>query len=459
MRRILAALCVIVSLILGASPLAAQTLDDFDASERQVYAETAAVDTSIQEQFDPVAATDAYLARFPAEKRLLSDRYTETGYWLLLWSFLYGLAVAGFLLFSRLSTKMRNKAEQLTRFKFLQPGVYWVQYSLITTAIGFPLAIYTGYFREHQYGLSNLTLLDWLRETAIEFGTGLIMSSVAVMVLYTVLRRAPRQWWIWGAMTSISLIMFALMIHPVVVAPLTNTYTPLGDEHVRAPILQMAHAHGVSADEVWVINESEQTSAVGAGVVGMFGTQRITLNDNLLNRASLPTIKMVMAHELGHYVLYQMYYLILAIGLIFVLAFAFLRFSFHRVLARWGGRWGGIRGVDDVAGLPVLAALLSIFFFAATPVINTIFRTSEAASDQFGLSVSREPDGLAEGILLVAEYRKLEPGPLEEFIFYDHPSGRNRIMAAMRWKAAYIDEINKREQEAAENENPGNQSP
>ena len=38
----------------------------------------------------------------------------------------------------------------------------------------------------------------------------------------------------------------------------------------------------------------------------------------------------------------------------------------------------------------------------------------------------------------VADYRKLEPGPLEEIIFYDHPSGRHRIEMAMRWKAEQI---------------------
>ena len=31
--------------------------------------------------------------------------------------------------------------------------------------------------------------------------------------------------------------------------------------------------------------------------------------------------------------------------------------------------------------------------------------------------------------------RKARPGPLEEWIFFDHPSGRTRIYNAMRWKA------------------------
>jgi STE24 endopeptidase len=94
-----------------------------------------------------------------------------------------------------------------------------------------------------------------------------------------------------------------------------------------------------------------------------------------------------------------------------------------------------VRGIDDVAGLPLLAALFSIFFFVMTPLNNTAIRVNEAEADLFGLNAAREPDGFAETALLLGEYRKLRPGPVEEWIFFDHPSGYERILMAMRWKA------------------------
>ncbi|HEX6863537.1 MAG TPA: hypothetical protein VF414_12010, partial [Thermoanaerobaculia bacterium] len=42
---------------------------------------------------DPVAATEAYLARLSPAQREKSDSYFEGGYWLILWDFLYGLTV------------------------------------------------------------------------------------------------------------------------------------------------------------------------------------------------------------------------------------------------------------------------------------------------------------------------------------------------------------------------------
>ncbi len=160
------------------------------------------------------------------------------------------------------------------------------------------------------------------------------------------------------------------------------------------------------------------------------------MNDNLLKRCSLPEIVAVMGHEMGHYVLNHAYKGIVFFGILIVLAFAFLRFSFDAFVRRYGARWG-VRGVSDVAGMPVFAILIACYLFVLTPVTNSIIRTQEAEADMYGLNASREPDGFAEVSLKLGEYRKLDPGKLEEFLFFDHPSGRNRIFAAMRWKAEH----------------------
>ena len=80
--------------------------------------------------------------------------------------------------------------------------------------------------------------------------------------------------------------------------------------------------------------------------------------------------------------------------------------------------------------------MFSLFFFVATPVSNTLTRTAEIEADRFGLNLAREPHGEAEVDLKLTEYRKPDPGPIEEFIFYDHPSTRFRIHDAMRWREA-----------------------
>jgi STE24 endopeptidase len=388
-------------------------------------------------RFDPLAATDAYMARLSPEKRARSDAYFEGGYWLTLWSFLYGLGVAWLLLGSRLSARMRDLAGRITRFQWLQPFFYALQYILATTVLSFPLAVYTDFLREHQYGMATQTFPAWMGDELKGLGLALLFGSVVLTILYAVLRAAPRTWWLWGAVVSILLGTIGIALGPVFIEPVFNKYTELRDPALRGPILSLARANGIPAEHVYVVDASKQTNRVSANVAGAFGTTRIALNDNLLRRVSPGGIKAVMGHEMGHYVLNHVGKSLFYFGVMLVAGFAFLRWGFDRAVARRGERWG-IRGVADPAGLPLLAALLSLFLFVLTPLNNTFIRTSEAEADIFGLNAAREPDGMAEVALTLSEYRKLAPGPVEEWIFFDHPSGRNRILMAMRWKAEHL---------------------
>jgi STE24 endopeptidase len=246
----------------------------------------------------------------------------------------------------------------------------------------------------------------------------------------------PRTWWIWGAVVTIAFSAFGALIFPVAILPLFNSPKRLTDQRVVQPILSLARANGIQTSDVWQIDASKQSKRMSANVSGLLGTERITLNDNLLNRASLPEIESVMGHEMGHDVLNHGYKALVIFGVIYVLGFGLVSVLFERLRVRYEARWK-IRGIGDVAGLPLVALLLTTYFFLMTPVLNSITRTMEYEADIFGLNAARQPDGFAQTALKLSEYRKLEPGPLEEMVFFDHPSGRTRIFSAMRWKAEH----------------------
>ncbi|HEY0874945.1 MAG TPA: M48 family metallopeptidase [Vicinamibacterales bacterium] len=381
----------------------------------------------------PEAATEAYLASVPADARARSDAYFEGGYWLILWRFLWSAAGLLVLLGSGLSARLRDLAERATRSVFLQPAIYWVGFSLFTFVFALPLSVYADFFREHQYGLSTQTFGAWIGDSLKLVALDLTIGSIAVCVFYAALRRTGRAWWLWGAGILLAFLVSAAAVAPVFIAPLFNTYTPVQAEAVREPVLAMARANGIAADTVWQMDASRQTTRISANVSGMLGTERITLNDNLLNRASTDAVLAVMGHEIGHYVLNHTYELLLWFGLLTVVGFALVARIFPLAAAR-RPRWG-VRGVTDPAGLPLIVLLFSSYLFVITPVTNSIIRSNEFEADLFGLNAARRPDGFAEAALLLGEYRKLHPGPLEELIFFDHPSGYTRILAAMRFKA------------------------
>lgn len=389
---------------------------------------------------DPASATQAWLDSVPRDKREKSDAYFEGGYWLLLWNYLVAAAISILLLFSRISARLRDFSERLTRYKTLQVACYSIAYLLLVYVLSFPLNVYEHFFREHQYGLATQTFPAWFQEQLIGLGMTIIGGTIVLIVLYAVFRRAPKTWWIWGTAVAVVFSFFLLIIAPVFIDPLFNTYKPLTKPEISEPILVMARANQIPVKQVFEVDASRQTTRVSANVSGILGTTRIALNDNLLKQCTLPEIRAVMAHEMGHYVLNHGAKLLTYLGIFILAGFALTRILFDAAARYWGEKWG-VRGIADPAGLPLLALIFSTFLFLVTPFLNTVVRVTEREADAFGINTAREPDGMAEVALKLGAYRKLNPTPLEEFIFYDHPSGRARIRMAMDWKAANLSAV------------------
>ncbi len=384
--------------------------------------------------FDARAATDAWLASVPSADHLRSDAYFEGGYWLVLWDFVYLAAVMIILLQTGLSARMRDRAMRVTKHFWTQAFVYWLQFAVATTVLMFPLTVYEDFLREHRYGLSNQTFPAWLRDATVGFLVAVLFGGVLVPTLMVLVRRLPRSWHIWGTMVAILFSIFAVAVAPVFVMPLFNTYTSLKNSPVKRQILSLAHANGIPVNDVYEVDASRQSKRVSANVSGVLGTDRITLNDNLLKRCSDQGVLAVMGHEMGHYVMHHIFNGVLFTAIVILVTFSLLRWALQQSLNRWAARWQ-IRSIDDPAVLPLAVLLLAAWGFLLTPISNSYTRTQEFEADIFGLNAARQPDGEAEVDLLLGEYRKLDPSPLEEFLFYDHPSGRTRIYAAMRWKA------------------------
>jgi STE24 endopeptidase len=211
----------------------------------------------------------------------------------------------------------------------------------------------------------------------------------------------------------------------------------LADQKISESILTMARANQIPVTQVYEVDASRQSNRVSANVAGFLGTTRIALNDNLLKQCTLPEIRAVMAHEMGHYILNHVMKFLISYSLIVLISFALVKWAFDAAVRRWGDRWR-VRGIADPAGFPLLALIVAAISFLLTPVTNTVTRTSEIEADAFGMNTAREPDGFAKVALKLGTYRKLDPTPLEEFVFFDHPSGRARIRRAMDWKAARL---------------------
>jgi len=426
MRLLIATLfSVLVSLAtvdVSAAPLAA----DFPAG-LQVPA-----DARPGAAFDVDRATASYLALLSPAQRERSDAYFEGGYWVAFWTLAYGLGVAFVLLATGLSVRMRDAAERVSRRPWLSTLVYALLWVAVSFVLAAPFSIYTDFVREHQYGLSEQPFGSWLGDQLKGLAVQIVLMPIILVAIYAAVRRAGARWWMWATAIFFGFTLVTTMIAPVFIAPLFNHYQPLPAGPVRDAVLSLARANEVPTGHVEWFDASKQTTRISANVSGLWGTTRLALNDNLLKGTSRPEIKAVLGHEMGHYVLHHEFRFTVYLTLVFGVAFGLLHAAFDRALARWGPRWR-LRDRADPAALPLAMAILSVVLYLAGPLLNAIGREAENEADAYGLNAAREPYGFAMVSMRLSTYRKIAPGPIEEILFFDHPSGYERVHRAMTW--------------------------
>lgn len=386
--------------------------------------------------FDPAAATAAYLAQLPPEAHAKAAAYTQGGHWLLLWGTGVTLLVAWLVLRSGLLVKLRAGVEAKRPRPWLAVFLVLIVDGIVEAALALPWSAYSDWWRERTYGLTSQAFTGWVAEWALLAGFSLLITVLLLSLVYALIRRAPRTWWIWsGGLTGL-FVVFVVVLAPVFVMPLINTYEPAPPGPVRDAVVQMASANGVPSDKIFIYDGSRQSNRYTANVAGLGGTARIAMSDVMFKKgADLAEVRAVVGHEMGHYVhkhalWYAGAYTLLALG-----AFFLVDRLFPLVLGWSGAR--GVTGLADPAGFPVISIIISVLALLATPINSSITRIGEADADRFSLERVNEPDGLAKALVKTIEYRAATPSRLEETIFYSHPAVGNRVRRAMEWKAAH----------------------
>ena len=394
------------------------------------------------QQFDPAAATAAYLAQLAPEAHAKASAYTQGGHWILLWGSLVAVATAWLVLRSGVLVGTRAAIESRKSRPWLAAAAVLGLDAVIETVLGLPWNIYADWWREKAYGLTNRSLGGFLGEFALTSAISVVVTVVLLLLLYWAIRRAPRTWWAWGGGLVTVAIVVLLVLAPVFVEPLLNDYKEAPQGPVRDAIVEMAEVNGVPHDKIYVYDGSKQSNRYTANVSGLFGTSRIAMSDVMFAKgADLAEVKAVVGHEMGHYVRKDVFWLAGAFGLLALLGFFLVDRLFAPVLRLTGAR--GVQGIADPAGFPVIGIILSVLVLLATPIYAGLIRQGEVAADRYSLQRANEPDGLARALVKTIEYRAATPSKLEEFLFYDHPAVGSRVRMAMDWKAAQmkVDEV------------------
>src|SRR6202451_1800251 len=299
--------------------------------------------------------------------------------------FFYGIFVLWVILSWRFGPQFRDWAESVSRNRFRQAAIFAPLLLLTMAILGVPSDIYENSV-ELKYGLSIQSWGSWFWDWTKGQFLGILLGIILVSILYAVIRSSPRRWWFYFWLVSLPVIVILVFIQPLIVDPLFHKFEPLQqkDPALTASLETMEQRAGVDIppERMFWMGAGEKTTELNAYVTGIGASKRIVVWDNTIAKMTTPQIVFVAGHEMGHYVLNHIWKgLAFAFVLLFILFYLAFR-TIGWVLGRWGTAWG-IRRVDDLASLPTLLLLLSIFAFIAGPISSAFRRHDEHQADQY----------------------------------------------------------------------------
>jgi STE24 endopeptidase len=390
------------------------------------------------------AATEKEVTAYtlPPDLYAKARRFSRAQYQLYLVDAVWGFIVLLLVLSWKLAPKFRDWAERTSRARFLQAAIYAPLLLLTLGVLGLPIAVYD-HWLSRAYGISvqgwGSWTWDWTKGQLLSFLLGIIL----VWILYGVIRRSAQRWWFYFWLCTIPILVFVFFISPWVIDPLFYKFEALQPKQPElvATLENVVQRAGMNIppDRMYLMKASEKLNALNAYVTGFGASKRVVVWDTTLRKMNRAETAFVFGHEMGHYVLGHIPKGIAFFAVVFLILF-YLGYRFiGGMLARWGARWA-IRGVDDLASLPVLMLLLSLLSFLATPILSTFSRYQEHQADVYGLEVTHglTPNSsqvAARAFQILGEVDLADPDPpaFMKLWLYDHPSIPDRVQFTLTY--------------------------
>lgn len=355
-------------------------------------------------------------------------RYYTSGNVLWIIQQAWALVIPLLFLVTGFSGKLGQMAKRWGKNWFFSLLIYLTLFSALVQLLNLPLDFYGDYLRQHDFGLSSQTFGRWFANYGKSALVLVIAAAAFLWIFYLLLKKSPKRWWFYSSLVSIGILFFMMLVQPIWIDPLFNRFGPMKNKQLEKEILALAAKAGISGGRVFEVDKSQDTKMLNAYVVGFGSTNRIVLWDTTIEKMRPDEILFVMGHEMGHYVLNHVWWQMVYFGaLSFVLFYAVYKTS-EFLLRRYKKRFG-FQHVHEIASLPLLLLLLSVFLLLLTPLSNYISRTMEHEADRFGLEITQNNRAAGEAFIAL-QYQNLanpRPGPIYKFWRSTHPPLGERI--------------------------------
>ena len=372
----------------------------------------------------------------PPDKLQRAIEYAHAGYWLHFSSEIYAIIILVAILSTGLSATFRDWAEAASKRRFLQALIF-IPLILVTNDLLYLPANLFGQHLERKFDQSIQSWPSWFWDWTKSELILLVCSVPLAWLLYAVIRRSPRRWWLYFWLATLPIIVTVMYLEPMVIEPLFYRFEPLAQTHPEL-VNQLEHltARGglaIPRDRMFEMKASEKLNSLNAYVSGFGGSKRVVVWDTTLQHLSTPETLFVFGHEMGHYVLGHIRNSLLWLSVLLLILLWIGSHIMRWTIARWGSKWR-IRDTGDWASVPLLLSIVAVASFLTEPVINGYSRWQEHQADIYGLEVTHGvvPDSAtaaAHSFQVMGEIGLDEPNPNRfiEFWLFSHPSTSDRL--------------------------------
>ena len=325
------------------------------------------------------------------------------------------------------SVRFRNWSESVTKISLFQKGIYVFWLSVLTFIIMFPID-YISYQLSKSYGITTSTFVIWMKDQFIDFWLDYLFMVVLAIVVYALIKKYNKRWWIYAWVISVPFTVFLMFVQPVIIDPLYNDFYPLKDKELEEKILNLASKADIPAEHVYEVNMSEKTNALNAYVTGIGSNSRIVLWDTTLNELNDNEVLFVMAHEMAHYVKKHIY-----MGMATYLLISFIGLFIASKILEWAvkrfGQRLSIKGINDIASLPLLLLIISMLTFIQSPISNAFSRYLEHSADEYAIEMTNDKTAAISGFqkLTIAGLSEVNPPAIVKWLRYGHPTMLERL--------------------------------
>jgi STE24 endopeptidase len=382
-------------------------------------------DTRLPFEYEGTRADPAMFLN--ARELMLSEDYSKIRNLLFFLSTPFEWLFYLFILLLGLSGAFKRWADQSSKIKYVRVAIYLIWLHVFAFAVTWPLN-YISYSLSKGYHISTQSFTGWMKDELIDFWVNYGTMLILVSVLYWLMNKSSKRWWLYAWMLSVPFTLFMMFIQPVVIDPLYNDFYPLKNKVLEAQILEMADKANIPAEHVFEVNMSEKTNALNAYVNGIGSNSRIVLWDTTLNRLTDKQILFIMAHEMGHYVEKHIYFGIAGYLLLSLIGLYLTAKIMEYAVLRWGEALK-IPRVADIRSLPLFLMIISMLLFISSPVSNFVSRYQEARADTYAIEMTKDADAGVETFqeLTRAGLSQVNPPLLVKVFRYGHPTMLERI--------------------------------